>query len=130
MFPAYTSENYLRKIRFRVTSVNRKSAEVTALCALEQEETRIANSRIKLTGVNQLKRVPNQSNVDLDSWFCLYGAEYRNHPVEATVRVALRMFDLSPNHLELVSIENLSQLVSVTTSVQIRLAIANESCKA
>lgn len=125
MFPAYIAEDRLINIRFRVTSVNRKSANVTAIRPLEDEETGIAISRKKLSGVTQLKRVPSKLNDNPDNWFCLYGAEYRNHFVEATVRVALNMLDLSPSHLELVHIENLSQLVSLTTSIHARLAASS-----
>ncbi|AXS79107.1 hypothetical protein [Dechloromonas sp. HYN0024] len=121
MFQAYVAEDHLRHIRFQVTSVNKKSAKVTAVHPLDEEKAGIAKGKKKPKGVTQLKRVGKKSSDDPDNWFCLYAAEYRDHPVEATVRVALNMQDLSPSHLELVRIENISQLVSLTTSLHARL---------
>jgi hypothetical protein len=123
MFPAYIAEDHLRHIRFQVTSVNKKSAKVTAVHAIGEEKTGIAKGKKKSKSVTQLKRVGKKSSDDPDNWFCLYAAEYSNHQVEATVRVALNILNLSPSHLELVSIENISQLASLTTRICARLAV-------
>lgn len=113
IFPVYIADDRLRRIRFKLASINRKSAQIQSVQFLDNDEPGLEIVRKKLGTVAFIKRPPNRPNIDRDQWLSLYGAEYCNQPVEASVRVALSMADLSPNHLELVSIENLDELTTL-----------------
>ena len=109
LFPLHIAEERSRKIRFKVKAVNRRRAELIAV----EELTRESDNPSK--GVPFPKRIELLRPLGYDSgqckgWFLLYSAEFRDVVVEAEVRMALLLSELSPSHLELIQIGNKDQL--------------------
>ncbi len=109
LFPLHIAEERSRKIRFKVKAVNRRRAELIGV----EELARESDSPSK--GVPFPKRIELLRPLGYDSnqgngWFLLYSAEFRDVVVEAEVRMALLLSELSPSHLELIQIGNKDQL--------------------
>lgn len=108
----HIAETSVRKIRFRVKQIQRKSAILS-----EIKDALVSVSDAASTGAvdkypKALKLMrPSDSLLDShDAWFLLYLAEYKGLPVEATVRMALKAVNLKPSHMELVDISNARKL--------------------
>jgi len=119
LFPSHIAEERSRKIKFKVKAANRRRAELVAV----EEVTRASDSPSK--GVSFPKRIelirPLGNDGDQrNGWFLLYAAEFRDVVVEAEVRVALLLSDLSPSHLELIQIGNQDQLTAIVQEIVAR----------
>lgn len=111
MFPVHVSDTKHRRIRFQVTSLNRKAATITNVHRLDNDAEDAGSAPESVTALTRLLRTPGVS--DVDGWFGLYAAEYCYRNCDATVRVARRAEDFSPSHFELVQIENLVELTEL-----------------
>ena len=105
----HVPEHQTRRISFRVTKISKMSAILSGIKDIggsgsPGEPGSNCPPRLRL------RRPSDFSLAHPDTWFLLYLAEYRNLPVEATVRLALRRVDLSPSHLELIEISNADAL--------------------
>ncbi len=117
LFPAHTSEGRERRIRFRVKSVIRGKAEI---CQIKEEnESTPASSPVKLPKKMKLLRPQVKCPQEKNGWFLLYVAEFRNVVVDATVRMALKLSDFSPSHLELISFNNATELVAEINEIRL-----------
>lgn len=117
LFPEHASEGQERRIRFRVKSVNRGKAEIIQIT--EEVESAPACSAVNFPKKMRLLRPQGRGLQERKGWFLLYAAEFRNVAVDAIVRMALKLSDFSPSHLELISIRNSAELVAEIDEIRL-----------
>ncbi|MCL4733213.1 hypothetical protein KJZ71_05445 [Patescibacteria group bacterium] len=117
LFPAHASEGLERRIRFRVKSVTRDKAEICQIT--EESESAPACSVVNFPKKMRLLRPLGKGLRERKGWFLLYSAEFRNVAVDAIVRMALKLSDFSPSHLELISIRNSAELVAEIDEIRL-----------
>lgn len=115
------SEGHVRTIRFYVQYAEKRHAKLSGIMEIANDVSGVACSS-PCPRIMRLLRSPECADAQREAWFLLYVAEYRNMPVEATVRMALKHMDFSPSHLELIEILNLQELKGEMAGIAIRFA--------
>ncbi|TYC55209.1 hypothetical protein ETQ85_14400 [Zoogloea oleivorans] len=116
LFPLHVAEERFRKIRFKVKAVNRRRAELIIV----EELTKATDNPSKLVPFPKRIELLRPLGADCDQgdgWFLLYAAEFRDVVVEAEVRMALLLSELSPSHLELIQIGNKDELIVMAQAI-------------
>lgn len=120
LFPTHIPEKFPRKIRFRVKSPARFKAKIEFLDETAESADTCA---VKWPRTIDMLRPLGNIRAERDAWFHLYVAEFRDLILEATVRVALNLSDLSASHLELIELVRTPDLVDEANALSQLLTI-------
>jgi len=116
LFPFHMAEERSRKIRFKVKAANRRCAELVAVEELTRSSEFPSKEVPIPKRIEMLRPLGNERDRGC-GWFLLYAAEFRDALVEAEVRMALLLADLSPSHLELIHIDNHEKLKTMVPEI-------------